>query len=38
MLFPSKSDEELIQAIEAIKEILADGSWQHHATSRTFVT
>ena len=32
------SDEELIQAIEAIKEILADGSWRRHAASRSFVT
>lgn len=32
------SDEELYQAVEAISEILADGSWQRHATGRTFVT
>ena len=32
------SDEELIQAIEAIKEILADGSWRRHAANRAFVT
>jgi kynureninase len=32
------SDEELYQAIDAIKDILADGSWQRHATGRAFVT
>lgn len=32
------SDEELYQAVEAINEILADGSWRRHATGRAFVT
>jgi kynureninase len=32
------SDEEIHQAMNTIAEILADGSWQSHATARTFVT
>lgn len=32
------SDEEIHHAIDVIGEILADGSWQKHASSRSFVT
>ncbi len=32
------SDAEVRAAMDAIAEILADGSWQKHAASRTFVT
>ena len=32
------SDEEVRAAVAAITEILADGSWQKHKTSRDFVT
>lgn len=32
------SDGEIYRVVEAIKEILEDGSWRHHATGRAFVT
>jgi kynureninase len=32
------SDDEIRYAVATIKDILADGSWQKHATSRSFVT
>ncbi len=32
------TDEEIHRAIATISEILADGSWQKHASSRSFVT
>lgn len=32
------SDEEIQQALTAIKEILVDGSWQKHKSNRSFVT
>lgn len=32
------SDEEVSQTMQAITEILADGSWQRHAQNRSFVT
>jgi kynureninase len=32
------SDEEIHHALDTIKEILADGSWQRHISNRTFVT
>jgi kynureninase len=32
------SDEEIHRTIDAIVEILADGSWQKHTSSRSFVT
>jgi kynureninase len=32
------SDDEVRQAVATIGEILADGSWQKHASARTFVT
>ncbi|MBP8973030.1 MAG: aminotransferase class V-fold PLP-dependent enzyme [Anaerolineae bacterium] len=32
------SDGEIYRVVEAIKEILGDGSWRHHATGRAFVT
>jgi kynureninase len=32
------SDDEIYQTMNAIADILADGSWQKHATSRAFVT
>jgi kynureninase len=32
------SDDEIYQAMAAIKDILADGSWRRHAAGRAFVT
>jgi kynureninase len=32
------SDEEIHRAMDAIADILADGSWQKHTTAHTFVT
>ncbi len=32
------SDEEIRQTMQAIADILADGSWQKHAANRSFVT
>ncbi len=32
------SDDEIRLVIETIKAIMADGSWQKHAVSQTFVT
>jgi len=32
------SDEEVLLAIDAIRDILDSGAWQKHADSRTFVT
>ncbi len=32
------TDEEIHRAIDTIGQILEDGSWQNHATARTFVT
>jgi len=32
------SDGEIYRVVEAIQEIIEDGSWRHHATGRAFVT
>ncbi len=32
------SDDEIHQVVEAIQEIIEDGSWRRHATGRAFVT
>lgn len=32
------SDEEIVRVVQAIQDIIADGSWRRHTTNRSFVT